>query len=180
MNLSREQLIIFSEGMVELADKASEEEAVTNKSIQVTNKVIIFFTLLGAVLALSILGFFFTLSTAIERSIDSMRGIEEQIVQLSEVIDEVSFSVKGMVFSMDVLPEIAQSVNSLGESTQKINHYLGEMEVETRQVAFDSGYIRYHTAQINQRFIYMNNAVGSISYSLHESAKPIQQFFPLP
>jgi len=180
MNLSREQLIIFSEGMAELAGKASKEEAITNKSIRVTNTVIIFFTLLGAVLAISILGFFFTLSTAIDRSKESMMGIEGQIGQFSEIVDEVSFSVKGMVVSMEVLPQISQSVSALGQSTKKIDHFLSEIETETRQVAFDTGYIRYHTFHINQRFSNMNNAVGNISYSLHESAKPIQQFFPLP
>jgi len=180
MNLSREQLVIFSEGMLELASKASEEETITNKSIRITNKVIVFFTLLGAVLAISILGLFFTLKGAIDHSITSMAGIEKQIGQFSEIVDEVSFSIKGMALSMEVLPEIDKSVNALEQSTQKINHYLGEMEVQTRQVAFDAGYVRYHTFQINQRFSSMNSAVGNISYSLHESAKPVQQFFPLP
>ncbi len=180
MNLSREQLVIFSEGMVELASKASEEETITNKSIRITNKVIVFFTLLGAVLAISILGLFFTLKGAIDHSIESMAGIEKQIGQFSEIVDEVSFSIKGMAHSMNTLPEIDKNVSGLGRSTQQINHYLGEMKTQTRQVAFDAGYVRYYTFQINQRFSNMNSAVGNISYSLHESAKPIQQFFPLP
>lgn len=180
MNLSREQLVIFSEGMVELAKKASEEETITNKSIRITNNVIVFFTLLGAVLAISILGLFFTLKGAIDHSIASMTGIEKQIGQFSEIVDEVSFSIKGMVYSMNTLPEIDENVSGLGRSTQQINDYLSEMKAQTRQVAFDAGYVRYHTFQINQRFITMNKAVGNISYSLHESAKPVQQFFPLP
>lgn len=180
MNLSREQLVIFSEGMAELAFHAEKEEQLTTKSIRVTNKVIVFFTLLGAILAVSILGLFFTLDGAIKHSIESMGTIEGQIAQLSESADEVSFSVKGMVYSVGVLPEIDRSVNAIGQSTQQMNHYLADMEAQTRQVAFDAGYVRYHAFHINERFTAMNNAVGNISYSLNESAKPIRQFFPLP
>lgn len=180
MNLSREQLIIFSEGMAELANRASIEEAITNESIQITNKVIVFFTLLGAVLAISISTFFFTLKGAIDDSITSMNNIEQQIADLSDTIDDVSSSVGGMVFSMDVLPAIDANVDDLGQSTQKINHYIAEMDTQTQQIAFDTGYVRYHTFQINQRFTNMNNIVGNITYSVRETAKPLRQFFPLP
>ncbi len=180
MILTHEQITELSQCMKDVSLNAKEQEAITDKSIRGTNRVITVFTLLGAFLAIVIFVLFVKLTTAVDQSIVSMGKIEGQVVDLSKSIKGISSSSNGMTDSLSVIVDISRDIGEISDKSLVLNRYLAEISEQTRQISLDSGYISFHTAQMNQSFSQVNKTIGNISYSLHESAKPIRQFIPIP
>ena len=180
MNLSHEQITDLSKCMREVSVNAKEQAAITDQSIRGTNRVITVFTLLGALLAILIFVLFVKLTAAVNQSIVGMQKIEGQVIDLNKSIHGIASSSNGMTDSLGAVVDISHDMGEISDKTLLLNRYLSDVNVQTRQISLDSGYIRFHTSQMNQNFSKINQSIGNISHSLHESAKPIRQFVPIP
>ncbi len=180
MDISREQLENLHSSMLELLDNANEQKVRTGHNIRTTNLVIMVFILLGAVLTFSIFYEFFSLTKAINRSVESMSTIRTQIVELRQTMGNVTDSVETMGRDVEVLYDMNESVGHMAQETGIINSYIAKLNAQSRLLSIDVSYVRYHVKHVNQRFSSINHAMNGVSISLHETAKPIRQFIPLP
>lgn len=180
MEISREQLENLHSSMLELLDNANQQKIKTGRNIRTTNLVIMIFILLGALLTFSIFYEFFGLTRAINHSVESMSKIRTQIADLRQTMDNVTDSVESMGRDVEVLYDMNESVGHMAQETGIINSYIAKLNAQSRLLSIDVSYVRYHVNHVNQRFSSINHAMNGVSFSLHETAKPIRQFIPLP
>ncbi len=180
MELSRKQLDALHSDMTELLNNADYQSGLTSTNIRGTNRVILIFTVLGAVLAISIFVMFFGLTSAINKSVKSMSAIQSQVVVLSETMDSITGSVKSMGRDVESLWDMNESVGYMVLKTGIINSYIAKLNDQTGRLSTDVSQVRYHVDNVNMRFSSINRSIGGVSHSLHETAKPIRQFIPMP
>ncbi|MEE9302677.1 MAG: hypothetical protein V3U84_02720 [Thiotrichaceae bacterium] len=180
MELSRTQLKNLHSCMSELLDNAEQQESITSGNIKATNRVILVFTMLGAALTISIFFLFFGLTSAIKHSVESMAVIESQVTELSATMNNITSSVESMGRDVESLYDMNESVGHMALKTGIINTYIAKLNDQTKWLSSDVSYVRHHVDNVNWRFSSINRAIGGVSYSLHETAKPIRQFIPIP
>ncbi len=180
MELSRTQLNNLHSCMSELLNNAKQQETLTSRNIKATNRVILIFTMLGALLTISIFFLFFGLTSAIKHSVESMATIQSQVVALSETMNSITDSVESMGGDVESLFDMNESVGHMVLKTGIINSYIAKINDQTRLLSSDVSYVRYHVDNVNNNFSSINQAIGGVSYSIHEAAKPIKQFIPIP
>ena len=180
MEISRKQLEGLHASMLEVLDNSNQQKSLTTRNIRTTNIVIMIFILLGVTLSVSIFYQFFGLTRAINHSIESMTTIQKQIGDLRHTMDEVTGSVKSMGHNVEVLSDMNESVGHMAQETGIINSYIAKLNGQTKLLSVDVSYVRYHVNHMNQRFSSINHAMNGVSFSLHETAKPVRQFIPLP
>ena len=180
MELSRSQLEKLHCNMLDLLNHADKQEAMTTGNIRATNRVILVFTLLGALLTISIFLMFFGLTKAIDHSVKSMTTIELQVENLRKTMDNITNSVDSMGRDVESLYDMNENVAHMVVKTGVINSYIAKLNEQTGLLSADVSSVRYNVSHMNQRFSSINQAIGGVSSSLHETAKPIRQFIPLP
>ncbi len=180
MNLTRQQLEDLYTHMDDIVKNSQNSEQLAQKSIRGTNRIIIIFTGLGAVLVVLILSDFFLLNKAISRSIESMTVINKQVGELQQTMQRITSSIANMGTNVEYLQRISGSVNSITQETEKMNTYMGQLKQQTMQLGSSTRSISHHTTDIGQNFSRINQSVGSLSYSVNQAVKPIKQFMPLP
>lgn len=180
MEVSREQLENLHKDMQELLESANIHEVNTAQNIRTTNGVILVFTFLGVLLTGSIFFMFFDLTRAIHHSIRSMSTIKLQVSDLRSSMDNITSSVKHMGQDVEVLYDMNETVGHMAQETGIINSYIAQLSEQSKLLSVDVSYVRYHVERVNKNFSSINQAVDGLSYSLHETAKPIRQFIPFP
>jgi methyl-accepting chemotaxis protein len=180
MDVSREQLESLHKNMQELLDNANKQEIKTGENIRTTNGVLLVFTFLGAFLTGSIFYMFFDLTKAINHSIHSMSAIKLQVAELRSSMSGITSSVKNMGRDVEVLYYMNESVGHMAQETGIINSYIAQLSEQSRLLSVDVSYVRHHVDQVNQNFSSINQAMGGVSHSLYETAKPVKQFIPFP
>lgn len=180
MEVSRQQLENLHTHMNDLLESVHSQEDRTKKNIRRTNTVIVFFTLLGATLAIVIFSLFISLTQAITHSISSMEKIQHQVADVRETMESISTSVASMGEDVETLYYMSDSVGRMAMKTGVINSYIAKLHDQTGQMSVDASRVRYHTGIVNQRFGSINHAIGDVSRSLYETARPVRQFMPLP
>ena len=180
MKLTRQQLEALYGHMNEVADNSHDHEKQAMKSIRGTNRVIYAFTGLGAILAILILLVFALLNKAIDHSVSSMEGINNQVAELRGTMDDITISIHNMGNNVQYLHKMSRSVNNITQSTESINGYMLALEKRTLKLGANTRAINAYASRIDSNFLQINQSVRNISYSVGQAVKPIQQFMPMP
>lgn len=180
MNLTRTQLEDLYLQMDEVAKNSDSHETLAKKSIRGTNRVIYIFTLLGVILAISILYNFIFLNNAISHSLKSMSVINEQVVELRNTMENIKLSIGNMGTNVEYLQRISGSVDHITQATEKMSGYMSQLEQQTKILGAETRSISLHASAIDQNFSQINQSVKNISYSVHQTVLPIKQFMPIP
>lgn len=180
MKLTRQQLEALYGHMNEVAVNSHNHEQQAMKSIRGTNRVIYAFTGLGAILAILILVVFALLNKAIDHSVNSMEGINNQVTELRGTMDDITVSIRNMGSNVQYLHKMSGSVNNITQSTESINGYMLELEKRTLKLGANTRAINAYASNIDANFSQINQSMGNISYSVGQAVKPIQQFMPIP
>jgi predicted PurR-regulated permease PerM len=180
MKITTEQLEDISSCLQDLADDAKFQKGITRRSIIGTNAVISVFTFLATLIIGIIFYYFFAFNQGVSHSIQSMKIIQEQMVDLRDSMDTVTFSVDEIGQDIGYMEVISTNISTIARSTQGITANIQSMTQHTKSIGKHTRWVRYNTEIINQRFGHLNYSVMQVSQALHHTAKPIKRFFPLP
>ncbi len=180
MQITEKHLADIALCLKELADEAAIQKNMTQQSIAGTNRVITVFTLLGSIIVLTIFYYFIAFNKGVSHSVESMNTIKKQMADLRDSMDIITFSVDEVGQNISYVNLMSTNINSMGKSTSGIVNSIYSISKQTHQLAQDTQWIRYNATIINQYFGHLNYSISNVSQSLHEVAKPIDQFFPLP
>lgn len=180
MNLTKEHLDDISLCLQELAEEASIQKSITQRSILGTNSVITIFTVLGGLIVLSIFYYFFAFNQGVSHSINSMKTLQTQMADLRDSMDSITFSVGEIGQNIGYIDLMSTNVKTMARSTDGLTQSIQSIGLNTHQLGEDTKWIRYNASIIDQHFGRLNSSIGSVSQSLNDAAKPINQFFPIP
>ncbi|MCK5726567.1 MAG: methyl-accepting chemotaxis protein [Thiotrichaceae bacterium] len=180
MKLTRTQLEQLYTHMQDLGSYTLDQESATKKNIVGTNRVIYIFTLLGFVIMVFAFYTFYQLSGAINHSIKSMETMEKQVVIFRKSVGNVSETITEMGGDVEQILYMSNSISQIADRTKTIDLYLGKISVQIQHLSKDSVSLNQSSAQMESSINKLNQSTGRIAYSLHETAKPIKQFIPIP
>ncbi len=180
MEISRSQIEEIHASMTQLLENANYQDSLNTANIRGTNRVILIFTLLGAILTIAIFIMFFSFTKAINHSYGSMKNMQHQVADLRASMDSITNHVENMGQAVESLSYMNDSVGQIALKTGIINSYIAALNEQSGLLSSEVSYVRYHVDIINQRFSSINQAVNGVAYSMHETARPIKQFIPLP
>ncbi len=180
MKISRPEIEQVHASMVDLLENANQQDALNRENIHGTNRVILVFTLIGAILTLSIFFMFVGLAKAINHSVDSMITMKSQVVELRNTMDSITDHVESMGRDVETLYDMNESAGEIALKTGIINTYIAKLNDQSSLLGSEVSYVRYHIGEMNQRFSRINQSMGGVAFSMHETALPIRQFIPLP
>lgn len=180
MNLTKEHLDDISLCLKELAEEASIQKNITQRSIVGTNGVISILTVLGSVIVLTIFYYFFAFNQGVLHSVNSMKMLQTQMADLRDSMDSITFSVDEIGQNIGYIDLMSTNVKTMARSTDGITQSIQSIGLNTSQLGEDTKWIRYNASIIDQHFGRLNYSIGSVSQSLNDAAKPINRFFPIP
>lgn len=180
MNISNTQVKQIHASMSELLEHANYQDGLNVQNIRGTNRVIVVFTLLGAIMTLLIFMMFFRFTQAINHSVDSMKHMQSQVVDLRQSMDSITSHIDGMGRDVESLSYISDNAGQIALKTGIINSYIAKLNEQSGLLGADVSNVRFHVDVVNQRFSSINRAVTGVAWSMHEASKPVRQFFPLP
>lgn len=180
MALSNQQIQKIHDCLTELAKQARTQSTVTKKNIYRTNWIIIVFTSVGALFAIAIFYYFVQLTYGVKHSVNSLQVLEAQMTDMRGSMDEIAFNVDNMGQNIGYIGLINNNIKTISQRTQQINQEVALLKENTQQLGLQSHLIYQHTQVIDQSFFNVNHTVKQMSSSIHNVAKPINRFFPIP
>lgn len=180
MKITTAQLEDIALCLEELADDARFQKGLTHRSIMGTNAIITIFTLLAGLIVLTIFYYFFAFNQGVSRSVVSMDVIQEQMTDLRDSMDSITFSVDQIGQNIGYIELMSTNISTIARSTDGITQSIQGLVQETKNIGYNTRWIRHHTYIIDQHFSNINYSIYHVSDSLQQTARPIERFLPLP
>ena len=180
MNITKKQFNDIALCLKELADEAEVQRGITQRSILGTNSVITIFTVLGSIIVLSIFYYFFAFNRGVSHSVESMGKIQEQMVDLRNSMDSITFSIDEIGQNVGYVDLMSTNINTMARSTDGITKSIYTIGQQTHLLGENTKWIRYNASVIDQHFGRLNYSISNVSSALNDAARPVERFFPFP